>query len=122
MLKPILTLLLALSLPLLFRLLSSESHPASPSDLYHLTNYYLTIMTNQTLASQHQNTKMSFGYSSDIDLVVDGLSVMKGLGYASPQSKHASELNSLTDIAETLAYYFEKGAGAEMRVNNQSAF
>ncbi len=84
MLKLLLSLLLALCLPLLFRLLSSEPQPPSPSDLYHLTNYYLTLMTDKELALQHQNAKMSFGYSSDIDLVVDGLSVMKALGFQSP--------------------------------------
>jgi len=43
--------------------------------------------------------RLSFGYSSDIDVVVDGLAVFKALGFHQVRPRLNSQLNSLKDIA-----------------------
>ncbi len=42
---------------------------------------------------------MSFGYSSDIDVVVNGVSIMKSLGFIKVIPKFINQINNLKDLA-----------------------
>ncbi|KAL4494069.1 hypothetical protein ABPG72_016025 [Tetrahymena utriculariae] len=76
--------------------------------------YYYQVRKNQNLA---------FGYVADLDIYVDALELMKQLGFNQfQQPKFHDSLLNKQEVGETFSYYFEKGAGSELFVQNKELF
>lgn len=68
-------------------------------------------------------TRVAVGFGSCLDLIADGLAVLKNVGATPPdRPKHVNEIRSLEEFEEIFAYFFRHGAAAERFIDNDTLF
>ena len=94
---------------------SDSKTTASPFVVYKHLEYDL-----HTHYNKEKYERMAVGYNTNVDLVVDGLSVVSLLGQLSntPKPANRDKISSLDDFTSVFAHYFAEGSAAERFVDD----
>eukprot|EP00943_MAST-04B_sp_MAST-4B-sp1_P005980 g5980.t1 len=66
-----------------------------------------------------KDKKIAVGFNANVDMIVNGLGIVKAL---KPKPRDVKIISTLTDFVDSFAYWFQKGAAAERFVDSPDLF
>lgn len=81
------------------------------------------VSNAEDLQTMPKNTKIAYGYVADLDIVVNAIDFMNALGQKLPPKPHLyRSLVNKQEFIQTLAHFFQEGAGVEYFIENEEDF
>lgn len=72
------------------------------------------LLKEEEFPPRKQPRKVAIGFGSCVDVVTGGVELFERLGVASPDKpSHNSIISSEKELAETFAFFFERGSASE---------
>lgn len=98
---PLLFLFLAIYIP-------TQKYQADLARILH------GLLKEEDFPSRNYQNKVAIGFGSCIDVVTDGVQLLERVGIAPPETPlHNSVISSQEELAETFAFFFERGSASE---------
>ncbi|KAK6179202.1 hypothetical protein SNE40_011617 [Patella caerulea] len=66
--------------------------------------------------------RLSVGVNSNLDIIVDGVKLLKKLGISPGKQKNHDIIDNLEELQETFSYFFDKGSAAERIFSEPSIY
>lgn len=72
------------------------------------------LLKEEEFPPKHHPRKVAIGFGSCVDVVTGGVELFERLGIAAPEeSFHNQVISSDQELAETFAFFFERGSASE---------
>lgn len=72
------------------------------------------LLKEEEFPLRNQENRVAIGFGSCIDIFADGLETLERAGIAPPETPlHHNILSSQEQLAETFAFFFERGSASE---------
>ncbi len=79
------------------------------------------LLKEEEFPSRNQQNRVAIGFGSCLDIVTDGLELLKRMEVEPPESPAHHEIISSQDkLAEAFAFFFQRGSAAECVKENNS--
>lgn len=89
-------------------------HKTPQGEAKRLENVLLRLLAEEQAANVSRDLVIAVGFGSCLDLLVDGIPLMKALDIKPPsKAKYHEDISTLQELSEMFAFFLEQGAAVE---------
>lgn len=89
-------------------------HKTPQGEAKRLENVLLRLLAEEQAANVSTDLVIAVGFGSCLDLLVDGIPLMKALDIKPPsKAKYHEDISTLQELSEMFAFFLEQGAAVE---------